>query len=101
MPRLLPLFPLQLVVFPGSAFQRILDELSSMDETPAVPIRKPDPNDPFLSFQLADAVDDLDFRNTFQRSRSEAERLRSFAGFAEGYVAKKQYAAKMKHTAPL
>jgi ATP-dependent Lon protease len=60
----------------------------------------PDPNHPFLSFQLAEAVDDLDFRNMVQRSRSESERLRVFAGFTEEYVAKKQYAAKMKRAAP-
>ena len=56
----------------------------------------PDPDHPLLSFRLAENIDDLDFRNTIQRSRSEAERLRAFAGFTEEYVAKKQYAAKMK-----
>lgn len=56
----------------------------------------PDPNHPFLSFQLAENIDDLDFRNTIQRSRSEAERLRAFADFTQEYVAKKQYATKMK-----
>jgi ElaB/YqjD/DUF883 family membrane-anchored ribosome-binding protein len=61
----------------------------------------PDLDHPFLSFQLAEAVDDLDFRNVLQRSRSESERLRAFAGFTDEYVAKKQYAAKMKHAAPL
>jgi hypothetical protein len=35
-----------------------------------------------------------------QRSRSETERLRVFAGFTEEYVARKLYAAKMKRTAP-
>lgn len=60
----------------------------------------PDPNHPFLSFQLAETVDDLDFRNTLQRSRSEAERLRTFVNFTEEYVEKKQYAAKMKRLTP-
>jgi hypothetical protein len=46
-------------------------------------------------------VDDLDFRNLLQRSRSEAERLRSFVEFTSAYVERKQYAAKMKKTAPL
>lgn len=61
---------------------------------------QPNPDHPFLSFQLADSVDDLDFRNMLQRSRSEAERLRVFANFTDEYVAKKQYAAKMKGLAP-
>ena len=47
------------------------------------------------------SVDDLDFRNMLQRSRSETERLRMFADFTEEYVARKQYAAKMKRAAPL
>jgi hypothetical protein len=61
----------------------------------------PDPDHPFLSFQLAEAVDDLDFRNVVQRSRSESERLRAFTGFTDEYVARKRYAAKMKRAAPL
>jgi ATP-dependent Lon protease len=60
----------------------------------------PDMDHPFLSFQLAETVDDLDFRNVLQRSRSEAERLRAFAGFTDEYVARKQYAARMKRAAP-
>ena len=60
----------------------------------------PNPDHPFLSFQLADSVDDLDFRNMLQRSRSEVERLRVFTGFTEEYVAKKLYTAKMKRLAP-
>jgi Lon protease-like protein len=77
------------------ALQRMRDALSDSAETP------PDPDHPFLSFQLAEAVDDLDFRNVLQRSRSETERLRAFAGFTDEYVARKQYAAKMKHAAPM
>jgi Lon protease-like protein len=73
-----------------------LREVLSPDQTESTP----DADHPFLSFQLAEAVDDLDFRHTLQRTRSEAERLRAFAGFAEEYVANKLYAAKMKVTAP-
>ncbi|HEX4276384.1 MAG TPA: LON peptidase substrate-binding domain-containing protein [Bryobacteraceae bacterium] len=60
----------------------------------------PDPGHPFLSFQLAAEVDDLDFRNLLQRSRSEADRLKAFVDFAGEYVERKQYAARMKRTAP-
>jgi Lon protease-like protein len=62
---------------------------------------EPDMNHPLLSFQLAQAVEDLDFQNTMQRSRSEAERLRMFAEFAEGYIQRQLYAEKMKHASPL
>src|SRR5580704_7348703 len=70
------------------ALQRMLQALSHGEKEPA-----PDADHPFLSFQLAEAVDDLDFRNTLQRTRSESERLRVFAGFTEEYVARKQYTA--------
>ena len=76
----------------------MLDALTQADEEAAE--SGPDLNHPFLSFQLAEPVEDLDFRNTLQRCRSEAERLRVFAKFTDEYVAKKQYAAKMKSTAP-
>jgi Lon protease-like protein len=71
------------------------DALSHGETEPA-----PDADHPYLSFQLAEAVDDLDFRNTLQRTRSEAERLRVFADFTEEYVARKLYAARMKHATP-
>jgi len=78
------------------ALQRMLSELKESGEAG----EPPDLDHPFLSFRLAEAVDDLDFRNMLQRSRSESERLRVFAGFTEEYVARKQYAAKMKRAAP-
>ena len=77
------------------ALEKMREALSTNEEPP------PDPDHPFLSFQLAEAVDDLDFRNLLQRTRSEAERLRVFAGFTEEYVARKQYAAAMKRLAPM
>jgi ATP-dependent Lon protease len=88
------------------ALQKMRDALSeaggaSDADSPGDADTTPDLDHPFLSFQLAEAVDDLDFRNVLQRSRSESERLRAFAGFTDEYVARKQYAAKMKRTAPL
>jgi hypothetical protein len=45
-------------------------------------------------------VEDLDFQNMVQRSRSESERLRMFADFAEKYIERRKYAEKMKRSAP-
>jgi hypothetical protein len=64
------------------------------------PEAEPDEGHPLLSFQLAHAVDDLDFQSLMLRSRSEADRLRQFVEFAEGYVARTEYTAKMKRVAP-
>ncbi len=60
----------------------------------------PDPEHPLLSFQLARTVRDLDFQNMILRSRSEADRLRQFVEFANEYVPKVQYAARMKRLVP-
>jgi Lon protease-like protein len=74
-----------------------LESESESSDTESVP----DEDHPLLSFHLAEGVDDLDFRNLIQRSRSESERLRVFIDFASGYVERKQYAAKMKTIAPM
>jgi Lon protease-like protein len=59
------------------------------------------PQHPLLSFELAQVVEDLDFQNMLQRSRSEAERLRMFTDFADAHIERRLYAEKMKHGAPL
>ena len=61
---------------------------------------EPDRNHPRLSFQLAHTLEDLDFQSLILRSRSEADRLRQFVEFAEGYVSRTEYTAKMKRVAP-
>lgn len=80
------------------AFEKMQDALSPLADDGGE--RQPDTQHPFLSFQLAAEVDDLDFRNLLQRSRSETDRLRAFVDFAGEYAERKQYAAKMKRTAP-
>lgn len=62
---------------------------------------EPDPQHPLLSFQLAQTVEDLEFQNALLRSRSEAVRLQQFVDFAQEYIPRRQYAAKMKRLAPL
>jgi Lon protease-like protein len=61
---------------------------------------EPDPDNPQLSFQLAQGVDDLDFQSLLLRSRSEAERLGKLVEFAREYIPRRQYAARMKRSAP-
>jgi hypothetical protein len=85
------------------AFERMLEALSNAGDVSDTEVteRTPDPDHPLLSFRLAERVDDLDFRNVLQRSRSETERLRAFADFTDEYVAKKRYTSRMKSIAPL
>ena len=53
-----------------------------------------------LSFQLAEGIDDLDFRSLLLQSRSEPQRLRLFAQFVTDYIPRRQYVAHMKKKAP-
>jgi len=61
---------------------------------------EPDSNDPLLSFQLAQRLDDLEFRQLLLMSRSEADRLRRIIQFAPDYVEQQRHAAHMKEIAP-
>ncbi|MDE3197876.1 MAG: LON peptidase substrate-binding domain-containing protein [Acidobacteriota bacterium] len=65
-----------------------------------IELPKVDLEHPFLSFELARTVDDLDFQHVILRSRSEAERLRQFTAFIETYIPKKRYIEKMGRLAP-
>ncbi|HYA17809.1 MAG TPA: LON peptidase substrate-binding domain-containing protein [Bryobacteraceae bacterium] len=55
-----------------------------------------DPDDPQVSFQLIRAIDDLDFQNLMQRSRSELDRFQKIAAVIDKFIERKDYAAKMK-----
>jgi hypothetical protein len=81
-----------------ASFREISSALNSAGRNAHDP--DPSPDHPLLSFQLAHALDDLDFQSLILRSTSEAERLRKFVEFAEGYVARTEYVAKMKRVAP-
>lgn len=66
----------------------------------SAPVEEPDPENPFFGFQLARAVNDLDFQNMVLRSRSETARLEQFVEFVREYVPRAAYAEKMKKLAP-
>jgi Lon protease-like protein len=61
---------------------------------------EPDMADPQLSFQLAQAVPDLDFLNGLLRQRSEVSRLKSLSSFLAEYIPKQRTIERMKHLAP-
>lgn len=78
------------------AFERLKEAPTAAGEMPA-----PDAEHPLLSFQLAQAVEDLGFKAALQRIRSESDRLRRFVDFMDTYIPMRQYAAKMKRAAPM
>jgi len=58
-------------------------------------------SDPQLSFQLAQAVNDLDFQSVILRNRSETDRLKQISQFLHRYVPHLKHIARMKQLAPL
>lgn len=61
---------------------------------------EPNLEDPQLSFQLAQAVPDLDFLNGLLRQRSEAARLKTLSDFLAEYIPRQRTIERMKTLAP-
>jgi hypothetical protein len=59
-----------------------------------------EPDDPYLSFQLVRVIQDLDFQNVMQRSRSELERFHKLDGAIGSFIERRDYATKMRAIAP-
>jgi Lon protease-like protein len=85
---------------PPGLRERALDAYQALraldDSTPA-----PELQDPQLSFQLAQNIPDLDFRQRLLSVRSEPERLRQLVSFCEGYIPKQRLIASLKRVQPL
>jgi Lon protease-like protein len=63
-------------------------------------IGEPQTDDPQLSWQIAQLVPDLDFRQTLLATRSETERLKRFNEFVPGFIVRQKHAARIKELAP-
>lgn len=72
------------------------EALRALDDSPPVP----ELGDPQLSFQLAQIVEDVDFRQRLLRLRSEPERLRQLVEFCDGYVPKQRLIASLRRVQP-
>jgi Lon protease-like protein len=66
----------------------------------ARPFSDPVLSDPQLSFQLAQALPDLDFRQVLLGTRSEVERLRQLTQFLADSIVKHRVTSHMKRLAP-
>ena len=75
------------------AQERLRRELGKSSDTTDTPVHD-------LSFHLAEAIDDLDFRSLILQCRSEAERLRLYVKFTSDYIPRKQYTEHMQKKAP-
>ncbi len=61
---------------------------------------EPQLEDPQLSFQLANIIDDMDFRQTLLPMRSEPERMRAFVDFCREYIPKRRVVADLRRVQP-
>ncbi len=64
------------------------------------PVPEPNLDDPQLSFQLAQALPDLDFLNGLLRTRSETKRLQELSEFLSEYVPRQQHIERVRQVAP-
>jgi ATP-dependent Lon protease len=60
----------------------------------------PDLQDPQLSFQLAQALPDLDFLSVLLRNRSEAARLKELNQYLTDYIPRRRTIERLKELAP-
>src|SRR5579862_8565201 len=64
------------------------------------PVHEPELSDPQLSFQLAQVVPDLDFRQILLATRSEADRMRRLAEFFPSYNSRQRQIQHARAVAP-
>jgi len=64
------------------------------------PIHDPVMSDPQLSFQLAQVVPDLDFRQILLATRSEADRMKRLAEFFPGFSSRQRQIQHVRAVAP-
>jgi Lon protease-like protein len=81
--------------------KRALDAYHDARELDAPePMHDPEMSDPQLSFQLAQVVPDLDFRQTLLATRSEADRMKRLAEFLPGYATRQRRIQHVRGVAP-
>ena len=81
--------------------QKALDGYRALVELESsAPANEPELTDPQLSFQLAQLLPDLDFRQLLLGTRSEAQRMKQLADFLPGYVIRQRRVVQMRQVAP-
>jgi len=86
---------------PPEVRERVFDsynDLRSLQESE--PLHEPELSDPQLSFQLAQVVPDLDFRQMLLATRSEADRMRRLAEFFPSYSSRQRQIQHARSVAP-
>ena len=86
---------------PDETSRRVLEAYTAMrDLEDQEPLVDPEMNDPQVSFQLAQVVSDLDFRQVLLALRSEAGRMRHLAEYFPSYASRQRQLQHIKAVAP-
>ena len=86
---------------PPGVKERVLEGYNDLCQIePPEPLLDPELADPQLSFQLAQALTDLNFRQTLLATRSESERMKRLADFLPSFNSRQRQIAHVKAVAP-
>lgn len=85
---------------PPEVRKRVMEGYNEVRDLEAPEMEKPEMADPQLSFQLAQVVPDLDFRQVMLATRSEADRMRRLAEFFPAYSARRRQIQHARAVAP-
>ena len=86
---------------PQELKQQVLSHFQALRQLGAArEVAEPDEKDPQLSFQLAQAIPDLNFLSTLLRQRSETGRLRELNQYLEQYIPRQRAIERLKALAP-
>jgi Lon protease-like protein len=86
---------------PSELREKALALYRRLQEAGGLQTGEPEAADEQLSFQLAQAVEDLDFLNVLLRNRSESQRLEQLTDYLTRQAPKLRAAARMRKLAPL
>ena len=86
---------------PAELQEKALVQYRGLVETGELHESEPVLSDPQLSFQLAQAVQDMDFLSLLLRNRSEPQRLKQLADYLARLAPKLREASRMRKLAPL
>jgi Lon protease-like protein len=81
--------------------EKALAQYRRLQEEGELQAAEPEAADEQLSFQLAQALEDLDFLNVLLRNRSESQRLEQLTDYLARQVPKMRATARMRKLAPL
>ncbi len=84
---------------PADVRARVLEGYQALREVQEE-IPEPEMADPQLSFQLAQIVPDLSFRQTLLNTRSESDRMKQLAGFLPSFTSRQRQIQHIKTVAP-